>query len=168
MTKGASHCIVAITHGHKWVVGNTTTINGEVANKPSSGCQGYQKGPSGKRIALGNPDFADMVAIDAFLHMMPPEQLELMMEFTCERLATKGKMELTRQELLRWIGMCIMNPSINFWGDRCNLWEGSPPTTCMQQVSPATASMTSGMQSGGIINHPSSQRVCHLSHIVGC
>jgi hypothetical protein len=116
---------VAITHGHKWVVGNTATINGEVAHKPLSGCQGYQKGLSGKRIVLGNPDLADMSAIDAFLHMMPPEQLALMMELTNERLATKGKMELTRQELLRWIGVCIMIASINFWGDRRNLWEGS-------------------------------------------
>jgi hypothetical protein len=86
-TNGASHCIVAIAHGQKWVVGNATPINGDIANKPLSGCQWYQKGPSGKRIAPGNPDFADMLAINAFLHVMPPEQLVLVLEFTNKRLA---------------------------------------------------------------------------------
>jgi hypothetical protein len=58
--KGASYCIVAIAHRQKWVVNNAATINGDVANKPLFGCQWYQKGPSGKTVALGNPDFADM------------------------------------------------------------------------------------------------------------
>jgi len=44
--------------------------------------------------------------------MMPPEQRDLMLELTNERLATKAKKELTRQELLRWIGLCIM---IGMW-----------------------------------------------------
>ncbi len=59
-TNSKSHCVMAITHGQKLVVGNASTINGDVANKLSSGCQWYKKGPSGKRIMLGNPDFADM------------------------------------------------------------------------------------------------------------
>ncbi len=37
-TNGACHCIVAIAHGQKWVVGNATPINGNIANKPLSGC----------------------------------------------------------------------------------------------------------------------------------
>jgi hypothetical protein len=60
MTNGASHCIVAIAHGQKWVGINAMTINGNIANEPLSGCQWYQKGPSGKRIVPGNPDFAHM------------------------------------------------------------------------------------------------------------
>ncbi len=36
ITNSASHCIVAIAHGQKWVVDDATTINGDVANKPSS------------------------------------------------------------------------------------------------------------------------------------
>ncbi len=59
-TDCTSHCVVAIAHGQKWAVGNAATINGEVPKEPSSGCQWYQKGPSGERIAPGNPDFADM------------------------------------------------------------------------------------------------------------
>jgi hypothetical protein len=61
MTDGPSHCVQAIAHGQKWVVGNATTINGDVADGPLSGCQWYQKGPSSKRFALGNLDFADML-----------------------------------------------------------------------------------------------------------
>ncbi len=96
MTKGASHCIMAMAHRQKWVVGNATAINGDIANEPLSGQQWYQKGPSGKIIAPGNPYFADMLAINAFLHMMPPEQLALVvLRFTNKRLAAKGKMELT-------------------------------------------------------------------------
>jgi hypothetical protein len=38
MTKGAGHCIMAITHWQKWVVCNAVTIKGDVADKPSSGC----------------------------------------------------------------------------------------------------------------------------------
>ncbi len=38
-TNGASHCIMAIAPGQKWVVGNAVTINGDLANKPPFGCQ---------------------------------------------------------------------------------------------------------------------------------
>jgi hypothetical protein len=36
-------------------------INDDVANKPLSACQWYQKGLSIKRIAMSNPDFADVL-----------------------------------------------------------------------------------------------------------
>jgi hypothetical protein len=39
------------------MVRNATTINGDVASKPLSGRQWYQKEPSGERIAPGNPKF---------------------------------------------------------------------------------------------------------------
>ncbi len=58
-TNVASHHVMAIAHGQKWIVGNTATINGAATNEPLSGCQWYQKEPSGKRIAPGNPDFFD-------------------------------------------------------------------------------------------------------------
>jgi hypothetical protein len=51
MTNGASHCVVAIAHGQKWAVGNAAIIKEYSANKPLSGCQWYQKGPFGVRIA---------------------------------------------------------------------------------------------------------------------
>ena len=74
------HRIVAIAHEQKWVACKAERITGNVADKPTSVRQWYQKGPSGERIAPENP---------AFIHMMPPEQLDLMLELTIERLAAK-------------------------------------------------------------------------------
>jgi hypothetical protein len=34
MIDGASHHVVAIAQGQKWVVGNATTINSDITNKP--------------------------------------------------------------------------------------------------------------------------------------
>jgi hypothetical protein len=120
----AMHRVRAIVHQQKWVDGNAETIIGNVTNEPTSGRQWYQKGPSGKRIAPGNLDFVDMSPLAAFIHMMPLEQLDLMLELTSERLAAKKKKELPRQELLRWIGVCMLIASINFHGNRRKLWEG--------------------------------------------
>jgi len=125
----AMHRVRAIAHQQKWVDGSAETITGNVADEPTSGRQWYQKGPSGKRIAPGNPDFADMSPLAAFVHMMPPEQLDLMLELTSERLAAKAKNELTRQELLRWTGVCMLIASINFHGNCRKLWEGGGATS---------------------------------------
>jgi len=108
------HSVVAIAHEQKWVAGTAETITGNVTDKPTSDRQWYQKGPSSKRIAPGNPNFADMLPLAAFVHMMPPEQLDLVLELTIERLAAKKKNKLTRQELLRWIGVFMLIASINF------------------------------------------------------
>ena len=54
------HCVVSIAHEQKWVTGNVETITGNIADVPTSDRQWYQKGPSGERIAPGNPNFADM------------------------------------------------------------------------------------------------------------
>ena len=75
-TNGGSHCIVAMAHKQKWIVGSDTTITGNVADEPLSSHQWHQKGPSGERIAPGYPDFEDISPLDAFFHnMMPPEQI---------------------------------------------------------------------------------------------
>jgi len=123
-TNLSMHCVVAIAHEQKGVAGNTKTITGNVANEPTYDRQWYQKGPSGERIAPGNPNFADMSPLAAFVHMMLPEQLDLVLELTIERLAAKKKKELTHQELLRWIGVCMLIASINFRSKRRKLWEG--------------------------------------------
>jgi hypothetical protein len=123
------HCIVAIAHKQKWVVSNADTITGDVANEPSSNHQWSHKEPFGKRIAPGNPEYIDMLPLKAFLHMMPPAQLALMLELTNARLAAKQKRKMTCQELLQWIGVCMLIASINFHGDCCKLWEGGSATS---------------------------------------
>jgi hypothetical protein len=120
----AKHCVRAIAHKQKRVACNAESITGNAANKPTSNRQWYQKGLSGKIIVLGNPDFEDILPLDAFIHMMPPERLDLMLELTNDRLIAKGKQEMTHQKLLQWIGVCMLVASINFCGDRRKLWEG--------------------------------------------
>jgi hypothetical protein len=123
------HRVVAIAHEQKWVAGNAVTITGNVANKPMSNYQWTHKGPFGKRIAPGNPEYGNMSPLQAFLHMMPPAQLAPMLELTNVRLAAKDKCKMTHQELLRWIGVCVLIASINFRGDRRKLWEGGGATS---------------------------------------
>jgi hypothetical protein len=67
--------------------------------------------------------------LEAFLHMMLPAQLVLMLELTNARLAAKEKWEMTHQELLRWISVCMLIASINFCGDHRKLWEGGSATS---------------------------------------
>jgi hypothetical protein len=50
------HCVMAIAHEQKWVIGNADTITGDVANEPSSNHQWSHKGLFGGRIAPGNPE----------------------------------------------------------------------------------------------------------------
>jgi hypothetical protein len=124
-TDPAKHRVVAIAHEQKWVASNTETITGNVADEPYlSGCPWSHNGPSGETIAPGDRDFEDMSPLEAFLHMMPPAQLSLVLNLTNKRLATKKKKELTKQELLQWIGVCVLISSTNFRGDRRKLWEG--------------------------------------------
>jgi hypothetical protein len=151
--------VVAISLGRKWVIGNSEMITGNVANEPSANHWWYQKGPNGNKIAPGNRAFEDITPLKAFLHMMPPEQLTLMLELTNERLMEKGKQELTRQELLQWLGVCILIGSINFCGTAASSGSAAvlPPsssfcTTCARRACHATVLMTSGTTSGGLIN----------------
>ncbi len=122
------HHVVAIAHEQKMVASNVATITGDVANEPTLNYQWSHKGPFGKRIVPGNPEYGNMLPLQAFLHMMPPAQLALLLELTNVRLATKDKRKMTCQELLQWIGACVLNASINFWGDRHKLWEGGGAT----------------------------------------
>ena len=100
------------------------TITGDVADEHTTIHQWWHKDPFGERIAPGNPEYGIMSPLQAFLHMMPLAQLTLILELTNERLVEKEKQEMTRQELLRWIGVCVLIAGINFCGRRRNLWEG--------------------------------------------
>jgi hypothetical protein len=90
-TDTTRHRIVAIAHEQRWVNGNAETITGDVASEPSSNWPWSQTGPTGEKIGPGNPDFEDMSILEAFLRMMPPEQLALVQQLTNERLAAKEK-----------------------------------------------------------------------------
>ena len=123
-TDGTKHRVVAIAHEQKWVGGVAAEITGDVANEHTTIHQWCHKDPFGERIGPGNLEYSIMLPLQAFLHMMRPAQLTLMLELTNERLVSSEKQEMTRQELLQWIGMCVLIGGINFRGKRRNLWEG--------------------------------------------
>ena len=120
-TDGKRHRVVAIAHERKWVAGVAEAITGDIAKEHASIHQWCHKDPFGKRIGPGNPEYSIMLPLQAFLHMMPPVQLTLMLELTNERLVEKEKQEMTRQELLWWIGVCMLIAGINFCGRRRKL-----------------------------------------------
>jgi hypothetical protein len=61
------------------------------------------------------------MVLDLLWHVV---RLTLILELTKERLVSSEKQEMTHQELLRWIVVCVLIAGINFRGRRRNLWEG--------------------------------------------
>jgi len=174
-TDGKKHHVVTITHEQKWVAGVAAMITGDVADEHTSIHQWFHKDPFSERIAPGNPEHSIMLPLQAFLHMMPPSQLTLMLELTNERLVEKEKQEMTRQELLWWIGVCLLIPASIFVEDAATSGRAaapprstSPPTTFARRACRATALATFGMPSGGLVNHLSSHTACRRSSTVGC
>jgi len=73
------HRFHAITHGRKWVAGNAATIFGSVSLGPSIDHRWHQRCPLIEMISPGNTEFEDMTPLEAFLLIMPPDQLELIL-----------------------------------------------------------------------------------------
>jgi hypothetical protein len=78
-TDGKKHRVMAIAHEQKWVAGIAATITGDVADEHTTIHQWCHKDPFGEMIAPGNPEHSIMSPLQAFLHMMPPAQLTLML-----------------------------------------------------------------------------------------
>jgi hypothetical protein len=85
------HCIHATTHGRKWVAGDATMINGSIAKEPSSNHRWHQRCPLGEKVFPGNSEFQDMTPLEAFLMMMPPDELNLILELTNENFESSGE-----------------------------------------------------------------------------
>ena len=85
------HHIDAITHGRKWVAGDAKTINGSIAKEPSSNHRWHQRCPLGKKVFPGNREFQDMTPLEAFLMMMPPDELNLILELTNKNLVESAE-----------------------------------------------------------------------------
>jgi hypothetical protein len=128
-TNGKKHRAVAIAHEQKRVTGVAAAITSDVAHERTSIHQWCHKDPFGERIAPCNPEYGIMLPLQAFLHMMLPAQLTLMLKLTNERLVSSEKQDMTRQELLWWIGVCVLIAGINFRGRHHNLWEGGGTTS---------------------------------------
>ena len=72
----------------------------------------------------GNSELKDMTPLEAFLMMMPLNELSLILKLTNKNLESSGKKELPLQELLRWFDVTLLMSASNFRGDCHTLWEG--------------------------------------------
>eukprot|EP00984_Skeletonema_dohrnii_P016604 scaffold7422_cov73-Skeletonema_dohrnii-CCMP3373.AAC.4 len=74
------------------------------------------------RSSMGRP--ADDPA-EALLLMWPPKpkHLELVLELTNPNLKAAGKQELTEQELVKWLGACLLITRLDYFGSRRDLWD---------------------------------------------
>jgi hypothetical protein len=108
--------VVAIAHERAWVARNPDTIRGNVTSGSTYNIQWYHIGPTGERIGPSDREFQDMFILESFLHMMPPKQLQHILQLTNVRLVASDRQQLTRQELLRFIGVCTLILTINFRG----------------------------------------------------
>jgi len=131
------HRVVAIANGRKWVDGNARTIVGDVA-KSVDPTRWYQKTRSGEKAYPGNAAFEDMSCLEAFQHMMPPDQINLILELTSKNLVEKDKKEITRGELFRFIGVCMLMALYDYKGERRLLWgEGDECGNSISKYIPA-------------------------------
>lgn len=123
-TDGGRHKVLTIcSNGRKWVDGNNDTINGPVA-KGKKSIDWFQKGPFNAKVGPGSKEFEDMTPLEAFLLMHPKDQLQRQIDLTNENLNKAGKKLIDMQELLVWMGVCILVSMANYQGDRRDLWGG--------------------------------------------
>ena len=88
--------------------------------------------PSGSMIFQGCEEGKTMSRLDYFLLMFPPKQLKKMVKYTDERLKQNGGEELSKSELLKFLGLCILITRFQF-SSRRNLWS----TTATSKYVPA-------------------------------
>ena len=118
------HRVVSQNHGRNWVNADSNTVFGDVAKAPLK-MAWHQRSPLGDKIGPGNRDYENMSRLDAFLLMFPPAQLEHCRKLTETKLkGTNPEEKLTTQELVRWMGICLLITRTNYTGRRQHLWGG--------------------------------------------
>ncbi|KAL9179705.1 hypothetical protein ACHAXT_008995 [Thalassiosira profunda] len=122
--ENGQHRVVSINHGTKWTAASSQTVYGDVVKTPPS-MPWYQMTPLGDKVGPGARDFESMSRLDAFLLMFPPAQLDLVQKLTEEKLRAKNPEDrLTKQELIKFFGICLLITRTNYSGDRHGLWDG--------------------------------------------
>ncbi|KAL9183975.1 hypothetical protein ACHAXT_002061 [Thalassiosira profunda] len=122
--ENGKHRVVSINHGTKWTAASSQTVYGDVVKTPPS-MLWYQMTPLGDKVGPGARDFESMTRLDAFLLMFPPAQLDLLQKLTEEKLRAKNPDDrLTKQELIKFFGICLLITRTNYSGDRHGLWDG--------------------------------------------
>ena len=133
-----SHRVVAIANGRKWVEGNKDNIIGDAAKGVDTSSRWYQKKCTGEKIYPGNAAFKGMTLLEAFQHMMPPKQINLILELTNNNIKEKDKKEITRGKLFCYIGICMLMAISHYRGERRLLWgEGDECGRAISKYIPA-------------------------------
>ena len=88
--------------------------------------------PSGTSISKGCEEAKTMSRLDFFLLMFPPKQLKKMVSYTNVELENKGGDDLSKSELIKFLGLCILITRFQF-SSRRNLWS----TTATSKYVPA-------------------------------
>ncbi len=81
----------AIAHSRKGVTGNAKMITGSIAHESSSNHQWHQRCPLGKKVFPDNSKFENMTPLEAFLMMMLPDELNLILELSNKILKLSRK-----------------------------------------------------------------------------
>ena len=88
--------------------------------------------PSGSFIFKGYEEAKTMSRLDFFMLMFPPKQLEKMVLYTNDELEKKDGENMSKSELIKFLGLCILITRFQF-SSRRNLWS----TTATSRYVPA-------------------------------
>ena len=112
--------------GTKWVDANAATVGtgNDGVNKKPVERQWYQLNPFNEKVCDKNDQFLDMSRLESFLLMMPPAQLQKMLDLTNANLQKNGRTELTKQELIKFLGVCLLMTRFDMPGRKRDFWGG--------------------------------------------
>jgi hypothetical protein len=104
-----------IHNGRKWVRADPSFVNGDISESARD-IQWHHKTSLGEQVCGANPKFRNMTRLEALLHMFPPNQLDLMLKIVSANLRAKKLLEMTLQELIQWLGVCLLMTRVDMPG----------------------------------------------------
>ena len=117
-------------HGRKWVQ-DDARCKQSINTRPTASMSWSMVDPIGNRISENSRKGEFFSKLDAFLLMLPPDQLALMVQQTNLQLQELNdgnySVPTTKQELLKFIGILILMTKFSF-EKRSDLWSTSKPS----------------------------------------
>ena len=127
-TEATSETPAQVAHGVHWYKDNNRALHN------INGHKGYKEWgittAVGEKVFASNREKADEFSrLDLFLMMFPPDHLRTIAELTNRQLQKLGNevAPTTRQEILKFFGICILATKFEF-GNRRDLWTTTAPT----------------------------------------
>jgi Transposase IS4 len=140
-----------VVHGTQWIRGNDELpVNDPVQYRPWA-----LRTPPGEMLSAAG-GISERSALDLFLHMFPPWQLQEMRRLTNRELQGKGKTPTTPGEILKYLGLLLLMTRFEF-GVRATLRS----TNQEQKLIPPPAFGKTGMSKGRFDHLHSCVRYSH-------